>query len=544
MTARQRIPLSPEACAAVIEGVDLLADALKVTLGPVARHVAYDPNVGKRPPEILTDGATIARRLIRVPNRFTNMGMMLARHLAWHVRQTVGDGSATAVVLLQTLLHEAQRTIVAGADPVAVRAGMDQALPVVLDALRAMARPVRHRSQIESLCLSTTSDRALSHVLAEALDMVGPDGSIEIEEHVAPYLEREYIEGARWKGGSFSRLFANDGAGVVGKLDDPFIVVSDVWAERAEDVVPVLQAAMSAGAKSLLIVAGSIKDAALATMLLNAQKGQLPCLGVKAPDIGLQRHQLLEDMAILTGGRMFGKDAEGTWRGIRPEDFGHARTAWADAEQFSITGPGGDPAAIRERVWELRDRSRQRHLKQEERQKLLERLGKMAGGTCILKLGATSDQELQVKKQLALDAIAMSRAAQEEGFVPGGGAAYLHCAAALDGLGVGEERFGALALARALCSPLASIADNSGHSSSTVVAGLRNLSSEWGFDAVTGEMVPVWEVGLLDPLKVARVVLEMAVSAAGSALSTDALVLTRRAEAEPFDDTYSDSIEP
>jgi len=542
MVSKDRVLFAPQARAAMLHGVDLLTDTLKLTLGPIGRTVACNPNTGGGPPEILTDGATIARRIIRLPDRFENMGMLLARHLAWHVRQAVGDGSATSVVLLRALLRQSTRYEAAGANPMWIRRGMERGLVVALQALREMARPVRGQQRLTELALAATGDHELSKVLGEALDMVGPDGTIEVDTYVAPYLEREYVEGARWKGGYFSRLFATEPDGAMVRLEDPMVVVSDVWAEKAEDIAPVLEAALAAGAKSLLIVAGDIKGAALATMLLNKQKGTLPCVGVKAPDMGLQRYLMLQDMALLTGATVFSKDAHGQLHGIKPEHLGRARRAWANPEYYAIVGGGGDPSAIRARIRDLRAQMREGRLDPEQRKNLGLLLGKLTGGSCILKLGAASKKELDARKQLALDAIASARAAQEEGLVPGGGAAYLHAAERVLSQGWDEEeRYGALALAQALREPAAEIARNSGHSASPVVAELQGRPDEFGFDARSGKIVSMWDAGIVDPLKVMRVVLQMAVSLAATTITTDALVLTKTAEAGPFDDTKGDA---
>jgi len=526
---------SPEARRALLQGVNLLADTLKVTLGPVGRYVAVDPNVAGRPPEILTDGATIARRVIQVPDRYVNMGVMLVRHVAWHVRQEVGDGSATAGVLMQALLQGSARLIAAGMNPMLLRQGLERALTIAVKALQDMARPLKGPEDITHLALAATGDPELSKVIGEMLDIVGPDGVIEIEEYLAPYLEREYVEGARWKGEYFSRHFATDDAGVVAKLEDPLIVVSDLWLEKTEDVVPVLEAAKAAEARSLLMVVGGIKGAALATLVLNKQKDNLLCAAVRAPDVGEQRRLLLEDMALLTGAHFFSEEAGENLRSITPSRFGRARRALADPTHLTIIGGQGDPRAIRERVRRLRTQLRDDSLGPEAREELREQLGKLAGGVGILKIGAASEKEREARKQLALDAIASARSALEEGVAPGGGAAYLACIPAIEAYDWSErERFGAQVMVEALKAPAAAIAGNSGYEASTVLGRLRGQPAGYGFDVLSGQLLSMWEAGILDPVRVLRVALEMATSAAAMAITTEALVLTRAAQSPPF----------
>jgi chaperonin GroEL len=282
-------------------------------------------------------------------------------------------------------------------------------------------------------------------------------------------------------------------------------------------------------------------------MILNKQQGDMLCVGVRAPEVGLQRHLMLQDIALLTGARCFDSKVEGSLRDIRPADFGSARRAWADPEHYAIIGAGGDPSAVRKHMRTLRRQLRAEELGSEERERLAARLGKLTGGVCVLKIGAIGERELEARKQMALDAIASARAAMEEGVVPGGGAAYVHCAGELanrQGLADQEERYGLLALAHALCAPAAAIARNSGYPPSTVLARLRDGPAGYGFDARTGQVVSMWDAGIVDPVQVLRVALQMAVSAASMALTTEALVLTRKPESEPFGDIGSDTLEP
>jgi chaperonin GroEL len=527
--------LKPRARAALTQGVDQMANVLRVTLGPMARAVVMAPLVTSRPPELLTDAATIARRIIELPDPYVNMGAMLIRHMAWRMREKVGNGAATAAVIAQSLIHESNYQAAAGANVMMLRRGIDKGLEVAYDELKRQAQPMESPEQIEAMAIAAAAgDREIGRYVAEMLEIIGTDGVILVEDHAGVRTDREYVEGLQWDSGYVSAYFCTDLDRMEAVVENPVVISTDANIETAEQILPAMEMVMEhkdrAGWGGFVLLANDIAGPALAIMVANTEKKTLQCLGIKAPGAGDRRVRILEDVAILTGGRFISEDAGDTLQEAKLGDLGRARRVWANRDFFSIVGGGGDQNAIRQRIQEIKlllpsaDGDF-------ERAKMRERLGKLQGGVGILKVGAPSEREREIKKQRGEEAVAAARAAAEEGVVPGGGAAYIACLPALGKLAQSlphDEALGVRALMTALQAPTEWIVRNAGRDHKAILAKLRALPPGQGYDAVRDEIADMTEAGILDPLKVVRTALETGASAGVMALTTDALVLTAK----------------
>ncbi len=533
--AYRDVLLKPRARVALARGVDMMANVLRVTLGPTARAVVMAPIISSRPPELLTDSATIARRIIELPDPYENMGAMLIRHMAWRMREKVGDGAATAAVIAQTLLHEANYQAAAGANVMMLKRGIERGLELALSELKKQARPMDTPEQIEAMAIAAAGgDREIGRYISEMLEILGTDAVIVVEDHHGLKTDREYVEGLQWDSGYVSAYFCTDLSRMEAVVENPVILATDLNVETVEQILPIMEQIMEnkekLGAGGFVLIANEISGPALAVMVANTEKKTLQCLGIKAPGAGDRRVRILEDVAILTGGRMISEDAGDKLEEATLKDLGRARRVWANRDFFSIVGGAGDQAAIRQRINEIKlllpsaDGDY-------EREKMRERLGKLQGGVGVLKVGAPSEREREIKKQNAEAAIAAARAAAEEGVVPGGGAAYLATLPALEALASdleGDIALGVRVLMRALQAPAEWIVRNAGRDPKRMLALLRESPPGYGYDAVNDRIVDMVEAGILDPLKVVRTALDTGVSAGLMAITTDALVLTAK----------------
>jgi len=527
--------LKPRARVALARGVDTMANVLRVTLGPTARAVVMAPIISSRPPELLTDSATIARRIIELPDPYENMGAMLIRHMAWRMREKVGDGAATAAVIAQALLHEANYQAAAGANVMMLKRGIERGLELALGELKKLARPMDTPEQIEAMAIAAAGgDREIGRYIGEMLEILGTDAVIVVEDHHGLKTDREYVEGLQWDSGYVSAYFCTDLSRMEAVVENPVILATDLNVETVEQILPIMEQIMEhkeqLGAGGFVLIANEISGPALAVMVANTEKKTLQCLGIKAPGAGDRRVRILEDVAILTGGRMISEDAGDKLEEATLQDLGRARRVWANRDFFSIVGGAGDQAAIRQRINEIKlllpsaDGDY-------EREKMRERLGKLQGGVGVLKVGAPSEREREIKKQHAEAAIAAARAAAEEGVVPGGGAAYLATLPALEAFAgelEGDLALGVRVLIRALQAPTEWIVRNAGQDPKRILALLRKSPPGYGYDAVNDRIVDMVEAGILDPLKVVRTALDTGVSAGLMAITTDALVLTAK----------------
>jgi chaperonin GroEL len=527
--------LNPRARVALARGVDLMANVLRVTLGPAARSVVMAPIISSRKPELLTDSATIARRIIEMPDPYENMGAMLVRHMAWRMREKVGNGAATATVIAQTLLHEANYQAAAGANVMMIKRGIERGLDVAYEELNRMTTPMDTPESIEALAIAAAGgDEEIGRYVAEMLEIIGTDGVILVEDHAGRKTDREYVEGLQWDSGYVSAYFCTDLDRMEAVVENPVILSTDVNVENVEQILPIMEAIMERKEREniggFVLIANDIAGPALAIMVANTEKKTLPCLGIKAPGAGDRRVRILEDVAVLTGGRMIAEDAGDKTDDAVYTDLGRARRVWANRDFFSVIGGGGDQNAIRQRIQEIKQLMPTAD-SDYERDKMRERVGKLQGGVGVLKVGAASEREREIKKQRGEEAVAAARAAAEEGVVPGGGAAYLACMPKLRELSSSlprDEGVGVKVLMRAMEAPTEWIIRNAKKDPKRLLAILREAAPGHGYDAVDDRIVDMTEAGILDPLKVVRTALETGASAGMMALTTDALVLTAK----------------
>ncbi|MFN8526153.1 MAG: chaperonin GroEL [Chloroflexota bacterium] len=499
----------------LLHGVDLMAGLLRPTLGPLARTVAITRLVGSDPPEVLDRAATIARRTIQLPDPFDSVGAMMMRHVAWRVSERVGDGAATAAVLTQSLAHAIGRYIAAGGNPVSINEGLARAARVVQDELRSMAWELDGPEEIGAAVRGTLRDDRLAEIIGEIVDSVGPDGAILVEDTSANDTSYEYIDGVRWPEGFVSSFLLDDTETTLRVLE-PRILCTDHHLERAEQLLPALEACIAAGERRLMVIAPEIKDAVVGLLLVNKQRGVLESVvAVKAPSIGDQRQRILEDLAVITGGRCIRNDAGERLEDVTLADLGSARQAWATRVAFGILGGRGDRAAIRERIsaakHELSTVMDDAYL----REKVRERIGKLSGTGAVIRVGAASKSAQEELKLRVEAAVTAARHTLQDGVVAGGGSALVGCIPAVEALGLaGDAGYGAEALCHALGEPIRVIAANAGYPSSTVVHDARRRGPDWVFDVSVGEWVQAREAGVVDPLPVVAAALEAAVSLA------------------------------
>jgi len=514
---------------ALRRGIDRMAQAVRPTLGPCARTVAVQDVSSGRPIEVLDDAATILRRIIEVPNPYINMGAMMLRHSVWQTFEAVGDGAATTAVLFQALIHRLSPYLAAGGDPIAMRRHLEHGLRVALAALGEQARPLEGPQQIVRAAETMCHDPELAAMLGEIFDIIGADGYLQVESAYTPSLERQYVEGIHWNQGFVSAYFITDEEKQEVRLELPMILISDLRITAAEDLIPLLDRLVEARCPGLVVIADEVSGSALNLLLANHRQGVLPCMAVKTPSFEPHRSRILEDLAVLTGGRVVTGQSGQRAAQVPLADLGRARQAWANTDNFGLYGGDADPAALRRRIAEVRaelavtsDPDDLEHVRQ--------RLGKLMGGVAILYVGALTESQQHTRKALAQRAVTALRLALRRGVAPGGGAAYLACQSALHGLPATspDERAAYQALAAALEEPLMVIAANAGFDPRTVVAQVRASPPWWGFDVHSGTVVDMWQAGIIDPEPVLRTALEVAVSGAVMTLGSDVLVHMRQ----------------
>lgn len=527
MTTEPGVLFAPRSHIAMQRGIDYLADLVRPTLGPTPRCVAIAHSSPGHAPEMLDDAATILRRVIQTPNPYVDMGAMLLRNALSRTAQTVGDGTATTAVLLQAIMRHGVRYLEAGYDTVALRRGLERGCAAAVAALRAMARPLDGRAAIGRCADTLCSDDQLALLLGEIFDIVGTDGYVQVDGGYTSGLERQYIEGVYWYEGYLSPYFVTDHVKQQARLEAPAVLISDLRITSAEQLAPLLDRVAQAGLTSLMIIAQEVSGSALGMLVHNHQSGTLCSVAVKSPLAGAQQAAVLEDLAVLTGGRYIAEQAGRRAQNVTLADLGHARLAWASDKAFGLRGGQADPHALRQRIADIKS-ARARADDPAEVEQLRARLGKLWGGAAILRVGAGTRGEAETRKARAQRMVISLRLALEGGVVPGGGRAYLLCQSALQNLVVSPgEQVGVDALAAALAEPLAAIAHNAGYTATTVVAQVQASAAALGFDARSGQLVDVWAAGILDPAIIAETVLTTAVSGAIMALTTDVLVHRR-----------------
>jgi chaperonin GroEL len=524
---------NPEAGTGLKRGFDTLADLLALTLGPSQGIILSQPQTGSTP-EVLTDAATIARRLMQLPQRTEDVGAMLLRNLVWRMHQRVGDGCATVAVLAQAILREARRYQAAGANPMLLRSGLGSAAHAALDALIGLARPVAGEDDLISVAETVTGEPELSLLIGEIFDLLGPDAHVSIEEYVAPYFEREYKEGGRFQGRLASPYLITDPPTRRAIQSGCHVALYGGEVTSLEDLQPLLELVAGSESKRLLLLAHDVKGIALSTLVANHQKGHLKVVAAALRRPEAKRRTDFQDLAVLTGAAYLSPELGSSLRQIKAADLGIARRAEADAEEVILVGQASHAAAVRAQIDELRVRLETvtEAADEEEAEELRFRLARLAGQVATLKIGAATKTEREVMLQKAKKGLRALPLALREGVVPGGGMAYVHCLpavrAARDGL-TGEAAWGADILERALQEPFRRIAQNAGISSpATMLDRAQRQGPEFGLDAVSGRIVDMGSAGILDAAGVLREALRTAVSGATMAFTTDAIVHKRR----------------
>jgi chaperonin GroEL len=510
-------------------GVDALADTVKVTIGPKGRNVVIDKKFGS--PTITNDGVTIARE-VELEDPYENLGAQLAKEVATKTNDIAGDGTTTATVLAQAMVHRGLKAVTAGAAPLSVKRGIDAAVEAVTDQLLADARPVDEKSEIAAVAGISAQDGDIGTLIAEAFDRVGKDGVITVEESQTFGTELEFTEGMQFDKGYLSPYMVTDPDRMEAVLQDAYVLLHQGKISTVADLLPLLEKVIQSG-KPLFIVAEDVDGEALATLVVNKIRGTFTGIAVKAPGFGDRRKATLQDMAVLTGAQVVAPEVGLKLDQVGLEVLGTARRIVVTKDDTTIVDGGGDPADIEARIAQIRLEIENTDSNW-DREKLQERLAKLAGGVCVISVGAATEVELKERKHRIEDAISATRAAIEEGIVPGGGIALIHAGSALDKLDLaGDEATGMRVVRSALVEPLVWIAENAGENGYVVVAKVSSDESGAGFNAETGEYGDLVAEGVIDPVKVTRSALQNAASIAGMLLTTEVLVVDKPEEPEP-----------
>jgi chaperonin GroEL len=522
-----RILAGPPAHAALLRGVDSMARLLRPTLGPLSRTVAIARLTGlSQGPEILDSGAVIARRTLQLADPFEDMGGMLIRHLAWRVHERAGDGTATAAVLAQSLMHAGMRYIAAGGDPVSMRRGMQLALDAATTELTRQARTIDGPLEIARVVSgSLSSGRSdLADMLGEVVDAVGTDGAILVEDAQGMHTTHEYIDGVRWNEGYVSAFLLRPDEASTSRMLNPRVLVTDFALDKAEQLVPALEACIATGGRGLFVIAPEIRDSAIGVLVANRERGVLDnVVAVKAPSFGVQRTRILEDIAAITGGRCVCQERQDRLADVTSSDLGIARQAWATRFAFGILGGQGNKASIRQRIAAAKAELNPAGDDAYTTNLIRERIGKLAGTAAIIRVGAPSHAEQEALKLRIEAGVRSARWALSDGVVPGGGAALLACVPALESLELsGDEAVGVKTLAHALGEPMRVIVANAGLEVPPILEQAR--CDRRVYDVLRQAWVDPWSGGILDPLTVTRTALEAGVSTVMTALTADVLI--------------------
>jgi chaperonin GroEL len=511
---------------AILRGIDALSNAVKVTLGPKGRNVVLEQSFGA--PVVTKDGVTVAKA-IELRDRFENMGAQMVKEVASRTSDIAGDGTTTATVLAQAIYREGSRLVSAGNGPMEIKRGIDKAVAAVIEALKKLSKPTQGRSEIAQVgIISANGDATVGNVIAEAMDKVGKDGVITVEEAKGLTTTLEVVEGMQFDRGYLSPYFVTDQARMEVVLEDAYVLVHEKKLSGMKDFLPLLEEVAQAG-KALLVIAEELEGDALATLVVNQLRGTLKVCAVRAPGFGDRRKAVLDDIATLTGAKLISEDLGIKLEKVGLADLGRARRIVVDKDSTTIIEGAGSKEAVHARVKQLRAQLADiTEGSDYDREKLQERLAKLAGGVAIISVGAASELEMKEKKARVEDALHATRAAVEEGVVPGGGVAYLRCLPVLDELVVsGAENFGVDIVRRALEEPTRQIAANGGHEASIVVGKVREGKGAFGFNAATGQYEDLLAAGIIDPTKVSRHALQNAASVAGLLLTTEAMIAER-----------------
>ncbi len=517
----KQIAFNQEARTKLQRGVNVLADAVKVTLGPKGRNVVLDKGFGA--PTITNDGVSIAKE-IDLEDKFENMGAQLVKEVATKTNDVAGDGTTTATILAQALVNEGLKNVAAGANPIAIRRGIEKGVSAVVETLKKGAKTVAGKEEIAQVASISANDPEIGQLIAEIMDTVGRDGVVTVEEAQTFGLDKEVVEGLQFDNGYVSHYMVSDTTRMETVIDDPYILLTDKKISSIQDILPVLEKVAQAGKKEIVIIAEDIDGEALATLVLNKIRGIFNALAVKAPGFGDRRKEMLADIAALTGGQVVSDDLGIKMENVTLEMLGRARRIVADKDHTTIIEGKGDEAAIKARVSQIKAQI-DKTTSDYDKEKLQERLAKLSGGVGVIKVGAATETEMKEKKMRIEDAIEATKAALEEGIVPGGGVALVDAIPALDSIAASdEEMIGVQILRRALEAPMRQIATNAGKDGGVIIEQARREKAGVGYNAAADSFVNMMEAGIIDPLKVTRSALQNAGSIAALILTTEAAV--------------------
>ena len=523
------IKFSADARSAMVRGVDILADTVKVTLGPKGRNVVLEKSFGS--PLITNDGVTIAKE-IELEDHFENMGAKLVSEVASKTNDIAGDGTTTATVLTQAIVREGIKNITAGANPIGIRRGIEAAVATAVEALKETAIPVSNKEAIAQVAAVSSRSEKVGEYISEAMEKVGNDGVITIEESKGMETELDVVEGMQFDRGYLSQYMVTDSEKMVADLDNPYILITDKKISNIQEILPLLESILKTN-RPLLIIADDVDGEALPTLVLNKIRGTFNVVAVKAPGFGDRRKAMLEDIAILTGGTVITEDLGLELKDATIEALGQASKVTVDKDSTVIVEGSGNPEAIANRVAVIKSQI-ESATSEFDKEKLQERLAKLSGGVAVIKVGAATETELKEMKLRIEDALNATRAAVEEGIVSGGGTAFVSVLDAVAGLELtGDEATGRNIVLRALEEPVRQIAFNAGFEGSIVIDRLKNSEAGTGFNAATGEWVNMIEAGIIDPVKVTRSALQNAASVASLILTTEAVVANQPEPASP-----------
>jgi chaperonin GroEL len=520
MPAKQLL-FNEEARRKILKGVDVLAAAVKVTLGPKGRNVVLDKKFGA--PQITKDGVTVAKE-IELEDHFENMGAQMVKEVASKTSDVAGDGTTTATVLAQAIFREGIKNVTAGANPMALKRGIERAVDGVVEELKKVSKPTRGKKEISQVAtISANNDKAIGDLIADAMEKVGKDGVITVEEAKSMETTLDVVEGMQFDRGYLSPYFVTDPERMEAVLENPLILIHEKKISNLKDLLPILEQIAKMG-KPLVVIAEEVEGEALATLVVNKLRGTLSCASVKAPGFGDRRKEMLKDIAVLTGGEVISEELGIKLENIRLDDLGRAKKVVIEKENTTIIEGAGSQKEIEGRIKQIRTQIEET-TSDYDREKLQERLAKLAGGVAVIKVGAATEMAMKEKKARVEDALNATRAAVEEGIVPGGGVAFLRAAKAIDKLKFdSDEKVGADIVRRALEEPIRQIAENAGVEGSIVVQKVRENNGAYGFNAETETYEDLIAAGIIDPTKVTRIALQNASSIASLMITTEALV--------------------
>ena len=514
----KQIKYGEDARRAIEKGVNALADTVKITLGPKGRNVVLDKKYGA--PLITNDGVTIAKE-IELEDPFENMGAQLVKEVSTKTNDVAGDGTTTATLLAQAIIREGLKNLAAGANPMILKKGIEAATDAAVEGLRSLSKPINGKQAIAQVAANSAADETIGQLISDAMETVGADGVITVEESKTMTTGMETTEGMQFDRGYASAYMVTDTEKMEAVLDDPLILITDKKISNIQEILPLLEQVVQTG-KKMLIIAEDVEGEALSTLVVNKLRGTFTCVSVKAPGFGDRRKEMLQDIAILTGGTVISSETGMELKEATVDMLGTARQVKVNKENTTIVGGAGDKKEIEARVGQIRAQIAET-TSDYDREKLQERLAKLAGGVAVIKVGAATEVEMKEKKDRVEDALNATKAAVEEGYLPGGGVAYIRATKSLEGFkGDNEdETTGIKIVAKAIEAPLRQIADNAGVDGSVIVQKIKEGKNDFGYNARTGEYVNLFEAGVIDPTKVARVALENAASVAGMFLTTE-----------------------